>query len=508
MEWRRVCNGILACILVGCLGYDAWSLVRRTEARLDEPVQADWRNAGLMVSEDDSVALLVKDDHALRPVERTRLLALNWNLLPRMARPCALSGLGELCEKVIVASAFIGEKAEAELSAHGFCRRQEIGDVCIWRREEVPRGVSNNPSAAPLRPWREMLGTCIVCALGILLFAWSSQWEGKWDVRRALVTAVVLGVLSGVTLANGFLAPNGLGVYGGKAKLFFCSSGAPDGFWTNPDYALYQPSYPPGLAILALLVDVLSGGCGDWFVQLLCPCALALLTASIVGNRPSWTMCLAALAFALSPLSVWLASEFYAEPFAALCLVCGWRRIWARGGKRGWLVMGCAGLFRHEGVVAASLLWCATRMFGTSGRVRWDGLACVLGLPLAWQVFRLSVVAELPDFDFRSLPAFGTVAQLSQSAMVSVLCFWEAGGAVFASVLMAALGCARSVCAAGVASTLFLVVMCCVLSFNRTPYFEWMASNCIPRLVWTILAVVLSGVTATRQTARKELASQ
>ncbi len=507
MEWRRVCNGILACILACCLGYDVWSLARRTEARLNETVQADWRKAGRLVSGDDSVAFLVKDVHALHPVERTRLLAVNWNLLPRVARPCALSDLGGLCEKVIVTSAFLGKDAVAGLFAHGFCRRQEVGDACVWRRGEVPRGACSNPPAAPPRLWREMLGTGIVCALVVLVFAWRARWEGRWDMRRTLVMAVVFAVLSGVTLANGFLAPNGLGVYGGKAKLFFCSGGVPDGFWTNPDYVLYQPSYPPGLAILALVVDVLSGGCGDWFVQLLCPCALALLAASIVGFRPSWTMCLAAFAFALSPVSVWLASEFYAEPFAALCLVCGWRRVWTRGGKRGWLVMGCAGLFRHEGVVAAALLWCATRMFGTSGRVRWDGLACVLGLPLAWQVFRLSVVAELPDFDFRSLPAFETVAQLSQTAMISVLCFWEAGGAVLASALLAAHGCARSVCAAGVASALFLVGMCCALSFNRTSYFEWMASNCIPRLTWTMLAVVLSGVTVVRQSTRKEWAS-
>ena len=58
----------------------------------------------------------------------------------------------------------------------------------------------------------------------------------------------------------------------------------------------------------------------------------------------------------------------------------------------------------------------------------------------------------------------------------------------------------------GVASALFLVGMCCALSFNRTSYFEWMASNCIPRLVWTILAVVLSGVTVVRQSTRKEWA--
>ena len=107
MEWRRVCNGILACILVGCLGYDAWSLVRRTEARLDETVQADWRKAGRLVSEDDSVALLVKDDHVLRPVERTRLLALNWNLLLASALLAAHGCARSVCAAGVASALFM-----------------------------------------------------------------------------------------------------------------------------------------------------------------------------------------------------------------------------------------------------------------------------------------------------------------------------------------------------------------------------------------------------------------
>ena len=449
-----------------------------------------------MASDGGSVAVLVNDADDLRPVERTRLLAVNWELLPRVARCCSRSCLTNLTEDVVVASAFLGKKFETGLVGCGFVRGEECGSACVWRRVCTSHGVENSLSAA-MPWWREMLGVGLVCGLLICIFLWIMRWEGNWDTRRTLLLCLSFVVLSGITLTCGLLAPNGLGVYGGKAKLFFCTGGIPDGFWTNPEYAVYQPSYPPGLVAFALLVDMLSGGCGDWLVQLLGPCALALLVAAIVGRRPSWIMVLATLSFAFSPWSVWLASEFYAEPFAALCLVCGWRKAWACGGRWAWLVVGCAGLFRHEGIAAAVLLWGMTRWFGIPTRARWGDLACVVSLPLAWQVFRFGVAAELPDFVFSRFLDVGTVVVMAKHAIVLITRFWEAGGIVFLLLFAVVCGRKRTACIAGGASVVFLVVACCALAFNRTPHVAWLASNCIPRLILIMFAVTLGSVTIT-----------
>ena len=73
----------------------------------------------------------------------------------------------------------------------------------------------------------------------------------------------------GVTLCHTLSPPNGLGVSGGRAALWLLSGGVPEGFFSDPALATFQPSYPPGLALLTLGAWGAAGGVGEWLTQLL-----------------------------------------------------------------------------------------------------------------------------------------------------------------------------------------------------------------------------------------------
>jgi hypothetical protein len=83
-------------------------------------------------------------------------------------------------------------------------------------------------------------------------------------VAAGLLFAVLAGALA---LSHTFVAPNGPGVSGGRAKLLYLSSGVPDGFFTDPARSTLQPAYPPGFALLTLGCYGLAGGCGEWLTE-------------------------------------------------------------------------------------------------------------------------------------------------------------------------------------------------------------------------------------------------
>jgi hypothetical protein len=74
-------------------------------------------------------------------------------------------------------------------------------------------------------------------------------------------------------------------------------------FWTSPEFAVCQPSYPPGMVCPAIVSFAVSGGFGESLLQLFVPLAQALLFLEIVGEGPrSPIRSLIALSFVLSPL--------------------------------------------------------------------------------------------------------------------------------------------------------------------------------------------------------------
>ena len=235
-----------------------------------------------------------------------------------------------------------------------------------------------------------------------------------------ICVAVFFIFAAAAALTHTFLAPGGLGVYGGKAKLIYLSGGIPDGFFTDPAFSSYQPAYPPGLALLTLLSYWISGGCGEWLTQLIPLFAasaalwiLASQTCAARGSaRPPHTRppfasrcasCFAALWILAAFLDKWtlqMATLYYAEPFVALLALLGWTRLREnRGDWRGWLLLGATGFFKNEGIIILFAIWVvfATCAMLGSRQIR---------MPRSKQPTRTSALPATPALPvFPALPA-------------------------------------------------------------------------------------------------------
>ena len=323
----------LCIALAGCC-VNGWSFARRL---LDPPVQphvSSWREVASGVRA-RRPALLCRDAAKPAPVERTRLIALNWELAPVCVRAWNGEGGDSLPDAVFV-SAWSGEAERDRLASLGFSPVAGTGFAAVWRRASGD-GADDAVRAGPRAPsvFREGCGVGAVL-LAVAVLVWWTVRGARRPVAGAVAVGLVLFALyAWAALSHRLPAPNGLGVYGGRAKLLLASGGVPDGFWTDPAYGVYQPSYPPGLTLLALAADAVAGGCGDWLVQLLPVGAMTALAVVLLSGTGTWTGRLLVLAVLLSPVSVRLAAEFHAEPFAALCLVAGGRLLRDHGGRAG-----------------------------------------------------------------------------------------------------------------------------------------------------------------------------
>ena len=89
-----------------------------------------------------------------------------------------------------------------------------------------------------------------------------------------MLFALLAGALA---LSHTLVAPNGLGVSGGRAKLMYIAGGMPPEFFTDVARRTLQPAYPPGHALITLGCYGLAGGCGEWLTQLVGVVAGALV---------------------------------------------------------------------------------------------------------------------------------------------------------------------------------------------------------------------------------------
>ena len=319
-----------------------------------------------------------------------------------------------------------------------------------------------------------------------LAAVWMPADAARGAVRHALPEETVCGF-------GGLRSPHGLGVYGGKAQLLLRVGGVPTGFWTDPAYAVYQPSYPPGMTLLALLVFLLSGVSDHGLVGCIVPAALVSLFFLLGGRGAGWIRRLAAALYVTCPLALHMGAGFYAEPCAALCLVGGLALL-ARGRTHlGWWVIGGAALFRHEALLLAGLLWCAERL--RAGRCAVPVATAVAALlpGIAWQAFIAVCGATVYDFDFAQLPASARVAE-AVGAMVRQLtvgCGEIGGGALLAAALGAWTGYS-DVRARSFAVFAFLMVGALLLGFCVSPHFGWILRNTLPRTVWLATSALLA----------------
>ena len=261
-----------------------------------------------------------------------------------------------------------------------------------------------------------------------------------------------------------------------------------------------QPSYPPGLALLAYLHFALSGGCGDRLVQVLVVIAMAgVILALLRKSSCPWDALPVAL-FCLSPVAIRMAAGFYAEPFAALMLLLGWDMA-GRGGRfAGAFVMGLAGLFRPEAGVVAAVFAAGVCMIGCRHRERLAALAAAVAPAFAWYAICRALGWEsLMDWSLCVAPKLAQVVYAACSEAKSLGLFVLPVAAVASLVRPV---CRMRLCTnaarAFVPMALLLLAILAACGFYVSPHAEWMVDNTIPRLVWYVSAVPLSGLLDSR----------
>ncbi len=470
---------------------------------------SDWR-AAARDAPGGRLALWCKDADAISPVERSHLVAMAWERAPEpLATVDAESDLQDI--GCVLSSSWISRPSAEKLRSCGFSVVSSNEYVKTWGRVDGTSRESGDSASIACRRSRCSRGrvvpaihrevAALAAELAIVVLAFSLavgvRGAGSWPVASSLVVGVLLGV---VALSHPLLAPNGLGVYGGKAKMLFECGGMPDSFLASAGGEVLQPTYPPGLSLLAWLHFALSGGCGDRLVQLLVVFAMAALCLAMLRSASSPRQVLSAALFCLSPVAVRMASGFYAEPFAALALVLGWQM--ACGGRRipGALVMGMAGLFRLEaGVVAAAFAACACWP-GSGRRERLLALAASVLPSVCWHVACKALgYGSLPDWDFGAVLKLGQVAY---AAWVETKALWE--NVVPVAVLVFLVRAARRPflspgdVRALVPSALLLALIPLACGFHSSHHAEWMADNTVPRLAWYVSAILVAEVAGSR----------
>ena len=477
---------------------------------------ADWRSAARGAPE-GKLALLCDSAEDISPIDRSRLIAVSWERVPGTVDIVDASSSLESVDCVLSSnwhSSSAGEKLKAGgfsvVSTNEFVKtwvrmngvRRETGDCGRVVDASLPRGcewMGESRLVHCVSVTREISALAVELAMCILALWLVHGLRGVgWSAFvAASVVAVALGT---VALSHPLLPPNGLGVYGGKAKLLYECGGFPEAFMQSAGGKVLQPSYPPGLALLAYLHFALSGGCGDRLVQMLVVFAMAGVCLSLLRTSSGPRDALPVVLFCLCPVAVRMSAGFYAEPFAALMLLLGWDM--AGRGRRfaGALVMGLAGMFRPEAGVVAAVFAAGVCTTGCRCRERLAALAASVAPTFAWcAICRALGWETLPDWDVGTAPKFAQVVYAACSAAKSFgLLVLPAAAVAFLVRPVCRMRLCMNAARAFVPMALLLLAVPAACGFYVSPHAEWMVDNTIPRLVWYVSAVPLSGLLASR----------
>ena len=465
-------------MLVLGLGASGHAFITRLWDRQVPEHLVAWRSAARQTC-GDRIGVLTVEPTQPTPVERARLIATAWELAPRRVQAAtADDGPPEL-----LASSFLAPDERNRIAACGYQPAFSNEFATVWTRGAAEWVASSPPGTSEPSGWRE--GLAIIAVLGMLVMLWRgfNRRLARPVARRSTLAALgIFAALAALAVAQPLLPPNGLGVYGGKAKLLYLLRGFPADFWTARAFAVFQPAYPPGLALLAWLVDVLAGGCGERLVQLLVPAALALVFLELTVDAPSRRRLAAAALVVLAPVALDLAAGFYAEPFAVLCLACGLHAVTCGFRTEGALLAGAAAMFRPEGGLLALV-------FVTL--LTWPRLRCCRGtivlaavtLPmLCWQLGCRLTGARLEDLVLTGVHDWRRCVAFAAALGIAALQFWTTGGA-----LLLFLGSGWRMRLAWSGGLLILAACAVLAGFHQSPHFAWVADTYAPRLVWMVL---------------------
>lgn len=448
-------------------------------------------------------------DGSLSSVERSLQLSFAWEAMPK---PVVYGSSEGVRDADVVISGPRGTAAMKKLSAEvrGSNRYDcvaEQGGCGLWMRRKDGASLARMDFAEnhlPLEWWREGVGVIVVLAVLTVLFVMvdSASLSEMHPVACGLVVSYAVFVAL-LTLSHTFLPPNGLGVYGGRAKLLWLCRGLPAGFWNAPPWATLQPTYPPGLVLLTLASYSVSGGCGEWLVQIIGMWGIVALFACLLARCRSLIAGLWVSSLFLLPVVLRMGTQFYAEPFAILCCLLGWERV--RGGAdslSGWAMIGLSGFFRPEAVVVLPLAWTTTRIVCGQMAASFAGLVAGLVPSAGWAICCMACGAAAPGLRSLSAPALGQACAALVAVLDSMFVHaWRTGFAWWFAVAAVAAVVSRrlrrsdfrdgrrSVVAALLCIGLVLL-LCASFAWRDEPEFDWLLRTSVPRLIWlpTMLA--------------------
>ena len=330
----------------------------------------------------------------------------------------------------------------------------------------------------------------------------TNHWPPKTN-HLIFCLALALGLFAlfaFLALSHTFTSPNGLGVFGGKAKLLYLARGAPEGFFTDAAWAALQPAYPPGFALVTLGCYGLAGGCGEWLTQIL-PCvfsalACLLFACGCVRHVPaedgvtvtaSVFFALWVTAIFLGAPSLWVTSLYYAEPMMVLLLLAGVDAVLrGRDPVPGWMLVGGCGWVKNEGLLFLPLLWCALRWAEGRERAPVRGLLLGLALPVGWLVWSRLHGATLYDYAPVYLPDIRQVGMAAaETFRLAFLEPWRYGFVFPLACFVPFIPRYRTKRAlAGLAVLLgYTLAMWWILGISRASDFEWHLLS-LERLLW------------------------
>lgn len=456
---------------------------------------ASWRSAARLAPK-GNIALLGTGADRIAPIDRSRLIAISWERAPD---PLSLVDENGDFGRVdcVFSSAWHSSSARRKLESKGFAVVASNEYVKTWARKGAV-GTESSADVPGVSTTRELIALLLELSLLIAVAVFATGCR-RGLLRSSVASILVMTALGCVAMSHPLLEPNGLGVYGGKAKLWFLCGGMPSWFMASSGGAVLQPAYPPGVTVLAYLHFVVSGGCGDRLVQLLPVFATGLLCFLLLRDVRHRLMALPVVLFCLSPLTIRLTSGFYAEPFVALLLVTGWGLMREGRVRTASFVMGTAGMFRPEaGIVAACFAFsggwfrggvrpaCSSAAFASVPMLAWLAACAVFGF------------GTVPDWNFLAPPKTELVVLAAGELLKSLTELAIPALAVAHLVLPVPFGFrvsdgARRFCrgfmSAVIPAVLLLLAIPFVCGFHDSSYSEWMIGNTVPRLVWYLLAI-------------------
>ncbi len=517
-----------------------------------EYVDAARRMAARAQTSGKSVAYCCSRGHELLPVDRSRVLAMSWATTPK---PVKFGPVPELTETDAIVAPSDSSLAHAELSAQGYRILDSGGGLHLWVKGTD--WTSSSSTGSPARPWRGELVPTLALGLAVAALVAVGGFEGLvWGLLALSVSmflsaaglhwtgwtcaavslAVALGlaarmpasakrgrrrwpcvgvatclfvVYGTLALTHTFVAPNGLGTVGGKAKLLLLSAGFPTGFFTDGSFAPYQPTYPPGAAMLVLCGYSLANVSGEWLIQLV-PCLwMSLLCGFLLTLAPTWPGRLLVVAFFLTPLTVRLATLFYPECLVGLCVLVGWERIrrdsldWL-----GWLVLGASGWFKNEGLIYFVSLAVAVFLLRSSDlRIRLL-LRIVSGalLPVVWQCGCRLVGASLDGYvplcQMSEAKGFAAFVRMARYALLEP---WRYGFAFPVGLVVLARRSWRGPSALGAVCLGVVFMVGCfgaIFALSGAADFNWHLDS-VERLLWVPALLLVREIIAAQESKRK-----